>query len=262
MDTRDGRDHTGHEPAAGGDARPRAERARNLADVLRYQITVGAFGDNLLPDEQTLSRQLGASRNAVREALGLLRAEGLIERRQGVGTLIVMPKFGHGLERLAGLAEALVGFGTVTNEVRAAHRLRKPPEAIARRLTLPRDEGVIYIERLRRLDGLPLSLDSTYLTEDIGEGLLECDLAGRDVFALIEETTGHRLGSAEISVHAVNAGPDTANLLEIPTGAAVFAIERLTRLQDGRPVDLESMHIRADRLTLQATLHRAQDPAG
>jgi GntR family transcriptional regulator len=73
MDTRDGRDHTGHEPAAGGDARPRAERARNLADVLRYQITVGAFGDNLLPDEQTLSRQLGASRNAVREALGLLR---------------------------------------------------------------------------------------------------------------------------------------------------------------------------------------------
>jgi hypothetical protein len=67
-------------------------------------------------------------------------------------------------------------------------------------------------------------------------------------------------GSAEISVHAVNAGPDTASLLEVPVGAAVFAIERLTRLQDGRPVDLESMHIRADRLILQATLHRAQDP--
>jgi GntR family transcriptional regulator len=116
---------------------------------------------------------------------------------------------------------------------------------------------VIYIERLRRLGGLPLSLDSTYLTEDIGGGLLECDLAGRDVFALIEETTGHRLGSAELSVHAVNAGPDTATLLGIPAGAAVFAIERLTRLQDGRPVDLESMHIRADRLTLQATLPRA-----
>jgi GntR family transcriptional regulator len=38
----------------------------------------------------------------------------------------------------------------------------------------------------------------------------------------------------------------------------VFAIERLTRLADGRPVDLESMHIRADRLTLQATLHRSR----
>lgn len=260
MDIRDGRSHTGQEPGGGEDPRPRAERARNLADVLRNQITIGAFGDSLLPDEHTLSRQMGATRNAVREALGLLRAEGLIERRQGVGTLIVMPKFGHGLDRLAGLAEALVGFGAVTNEVRTAHRVSNPPDAISQRLALASGEGAIYIERLRRLGGIPLSLDSTYLAEDIGEGLLECDLAGRDIFALIEETTGQRLGSAEISVHAVNSGPDTASLLQIPVGAAVFAIERLTRLQDGRPVDLESMHIRADRLTLQATLRRTQDP--
>jgi GntR family transcriptional regulator len=117
-------------------SRSRAERARNVADVLRHQITAGTFGSDLLPDERTLSEQLGASRNAIREALGLLRAERLIERRQGVGTMIVMPKLGHGLDRLAGLAEALVDAGPVTNEVRAAHRVRNPPEAIVRRLEL------------------------------------------------------------------------------------------------------------------------------
>jgi GntR family transcriptional regulator len=224
--------------------------------MLRQQITAGAFADGLLPDEPTLGRQLGASRNAVREALGLLRAEGLIVRRQGVGTLVVMPKYGHGLDRLAGLAEALDGYGAVTNEVRAAHRVPAPPVAIAERLQLAAGEGAIYIERLRRSGGLPLSLDSTYLAMDIGERLLDCDLAGRDLFALIEETTGHRLGTSEVSVHAVIAGPDTASLLGIASGAAVFAIERLTRLDDGRPVDVESLHIRADRLTLHATLHR------
>jgi GntR family transcriptional regulator len=242
-------------------SRSRAERARNVADVLRHQITIGAFDNGLLPDERTLSKQLGATRNAVRQALALLRAEGLIQRRQGVGTTVVMPKLGHGLERLAGLAEALVGSGTVSNEVRAAHRVRNPPEAIVRRLGLAPGQGAVYIERLRYLGGIPLSLDSTYLTDDIGEGLLQCDLAGRDVFALIEETTGQRLGSAEISVHAVITDPDTASLLQIPPGAAVFAIERLTRLHDGRAVDAESMHIRADRLTLQATLHREPDPS-
>jgi GntR family transcriptional regulator len=261
MDTLDGPGPHDQDATDWQDLRPRAERARNLADVLRHQITVGMFSDGLLPDERTLRKQLGATRNAVREALGLLRAEGLIERRQGVGTMIVMPKFGHGLERLAGLAEALVDSGTVTNDVRAAHRVRNPPEAIVHRLELEPGQGTVYIERLRRLGGIPLSLDSTYLTDDIGQGLLDCDLAGRDVFALIEEATGHRLGSAEISVHAVNAGPDTASLLQIPVGAAVFAIERLTRLQDGRPVDAESMHIRADRLTLRATLRRTPDPS-
>ncbi len=63
--------------------------------------------------------------------------------------------------------------------------------------------------------------------------MLGGDLAGRDVFALIEETTGLLLGRADVVVHAVTADPDTAALLEIPLGAAVFAIERLTRLPDG-----------------------------
>jgi GntR family transcriptional regulator len=260
MDTLAGSAPDGDEADGWEASRSRAERARNVADVLRHQITAGTFGSDLLPDERTLSEQLGASRNAIREALGLLRAERLIERRQGVGTMIVMPKLGHGLDRLAGLAEALVDAGTVTNEVRAAHRVRNPPDAIVRRLELSPGQGAVYIERLRHLGGIPLSLDSTYLTDDIGESLLERDLAGRDIFALIEEITGQRLGSAEISVHAVIADPDTAGLLQIPGGSAVFAFERLTRLIDGRPVDAESMHIRADRLTLRATLLRGGDP--
>ena len=237
-------------------SRPRAERARHVADMLRQQITGGRFADGPLPDERTLGIQLAASRNAVREALGLLRAEGLITRRRGIGTTVVMPKYGHGLDQLAGLAEALTDHGTVTNEVRAAHVVPHPPAAVVERLELDPGAGAVCIERLRRLGGLPLSLDTTYLAPDVGEDLLGCDLAGRDLFALIEETTGCRLGQAAVSVHAVNAGPDTAALLEIAPGSAVFAVERLTRLADGRPVDVESMHIRADRLTFQATLRR------
>ncbi|MEW2506076.1 GntR family transcriptional regulator [Amycolatopsis sp. NPDC047767] len=236
-------------------SRPRAERARQIADVLRQRITAGAFDDGPLPDEHTLGTQLGATRNAVREALGLLRAEGLVERRQGVGTLVVHPKYGHGLDRLAGLAEALDGYGDVVNEVRSA-AIVTPPPAIAERLALVPGAPVVHLERLRRLGGAPLSLDTTYLTADIGVPLLDHDLAGRDLFALIEETSGRRLGRADVVVHAVTAGPDTAALLDITPGTAVFALDRLTHLDDGRPVDAETLHIRADRLTLRATLHR------
>ncbi|MFB7597463.1 GntR family transcriptional regulator [Streptomyces sp. NPDC056160] len=237
-------------------SRPRAERARQVADVLRQRITAGLFPGGLLPDERTLGAHLGASRNAVREALGLLREEGLISRRRGVGTVIETPKYGHGLDRLAGLAETLTGHGAVTNEVRAAELLTAPPAAITERLELPAGTAVVCVERLRRLNGRPLSLDTSYLPADVGRAVLAGDLAGRDVFALIEETTGRLLGRAEVAVHAVTADPDTAGLLEIPVGAAVFAIERLTRLADGRPVDAESLRIRADRMTLHATLHR------
>ncbi|MHA6630936.1 GntR family transcriptional regulator [Pseudonocardia sichuanensis] len=243
-------------PPGRGSSRPRAQRAREVADVLRHQVVGGRFADGLLPDEHSLGTQFDASRNAVREALRLLRDEGLITRRRGVGTSVVLPKYGHGLDRLAGLAETLAGHGTITNHVRSARVVTELPPAIAERLQVPPGAGAVHIERLRRLDDLPLSLDSTYLTADVGRGVLRGDLAGRDVFSLIEETAGCLLGSAEVTVHAVNADPATAELLEVPAGAAVFAIERLTRLRDGRPVDAESIRIRADRLALHATLHR------
>ncbi|MFF0461877.1 GntR family transcriptional regulator [Streptomyces mexicanus] len=227
-----------------------------MADVLRQRITAGAFPGGMLPDERLLTAQLGASRNAVREALALLRAEGLITRRRGVGTMVTMPKYGHGLDRLAGLAETLTGHGTVTNEVRAAEIVTDPPPVITERLELPAGTAVLRIERLRRLGGLPLSLDTSYLPADIGRAVAAGDLTGRDVFALIEESTGCLLGRADVTVHAVTADADTAALLEIACGAAVFAIERLTRLSDGRPVDVESLRIRADRMTLHATLRR------
>lgn len=231
-----------------------------MADVLRQQITAGRYADGMLPDEHTLAGQFGASRNAVREALGLLRREGVISRRRGVGTTVVMPKYGHGLDRLAGLAEALTGYGTVTNEVRSAEKVARLPDAIAERLELDPAAGGVYLERVRWLGGMPLSLDTSYLAADVGRGVLGGDLAGQDVFRLIEETTGVLLGRAEVAVHAITADPSTAALLEIPDHAAVFALERLTRLSDGRPVDVESIRIRADRMALTATLHRDQLP--
>ena len=230
-------------PAEWTSSRPRAQRAQQAADRLRGQIHAGVFGGGVLPDERLLAAQLGASRNAVREALGLLRDEGLIERRQGVGTTVLTPKYGHGLDRLAGLAETLSGYGTVVNTVRAARLLTPAPAAVAARLSLTDDAGVVHVERLRSLDGMPLSLDETYLARDVGEPLLDCDLAGRDLFALIEDVAKLELGGAEVIVDAVTAGPEIAELLDIATGSAVFAIQRLTRLADGRPVDVEWIHV-------------------
>ncbi len=226
--------------------------------MLRQQITAGRFDQGRLPDERSLSRQFNASRNAVREALGLLRGEGLVSRQPGVGTTVITPKYEHGLDRLAGLAEALTGYGTVSNEVRVAETVAELPAAIAERLEVAVGAGGVHLERLRWLQGVPLSLDTTYLAADVGAGVLAGDVTGRDVFTLLEESTGCPLERAEVAVHAVTADADTAALLRIPGGAAVFAIERRTRLRGGRAVDVESIRIRADRMALHTTLHRGR----
>lgn len=236
--------------------RRRADRARQVADVLRHQILTADFRTGVLPSEGQLCRDFGVSRNTVRVALGLLAAEGLVARVPGVGTTVGTGKYPHGLHRLMGLAETLHEHGEITNEVRAV-MLTRAPSVIAQRLGLPPQAEVVYIERVRRVDGVPLSLDLTYLPPDIGGPLLDADLAGTDIFVLIERIAGQPLGVADVAFEAVNADPHSAALLDVPDGAALLRIERLTHLADGRPVDLEWVRFRGDRLTMHGRLMRA-----
>lgn len=243
-----------------GSGRLRSVRAHELADRLRDEILAGAFASGSLPDEQSLVTAYGATRNAVRDALRLLVAEGLLVRRPGLGTRVAARKFAHSLDRLAGLAETLVRQGTIVNEIRVA-RWEAASATVSRRLRIDAGADVLHLERLRLLDDEPLSLDSSYIAADLGAALLREDLRTRDVFALIEEIAATPLGTAEVSVQAVNAGPDIAGVLGLEARDAVFTIERLTRLADGRPVDLETIHARGDRMAFTSVLHRSPGPA-
>ncbi|MFF3498500.1 MULTISPECIES: GntR family transcriptional regulator [unclassified Streptomyces] len=237
--------------------RLRADQARQLADLLRRQLLTGGFPAGTLPHESALATDYRASRNTVRQALDLLRAEGLVERLPGVGTVVVAQKYPHGLDRLMGLAETLHEHGQVTNEVRTMAPV-PAPAPVADRLHVPPGADVLYIERLRRLGGLPLSLDLTYIPLDIGADLLGADLENTDVFRLLEAATGQRLGHAEITLEAVSADAHSAAVLEAPRGAAVLMLERLTHLADGRPVDLEFIRFRGDRISMSGLLHRSR----
>ncbi|MCE7006261.1 GntR family transcriptional regulator [Kibdelosporangium philippinense] len=233
-----------------GRRRLRADQARLVADVIRQQILRGTY--SALPDERSLGEEFNASRNTIRDALDLLRADGLIERQPGVGTVVVGRKYAHGLDRLMGLAETLHEHGTITNEVRTATVI-DAPATVAQRLECVR---AVYIERLRMLNDLPLSLDLTYLPVDIGEPLLAEDLRNRDIFGLIEQVHGQPLGVAEIGMEAVNADPHSAMILQVPRGSALLLVERLSHFGCGRPIDLEFIRFRGDRLTIRAHVSR------
>ncbi|NUT42118.1 MAG: GntR family transcriptional regulator [Thermoactinospora sp.] len=240
------------------DRRRRADRARQVADLLRRQIIQGNFPLGQQPHEASLAREFDTSRNTVRQALDLLREEGLVERCPGVGTTVAAEKYPHGLHRLLGLAETLHEHGQVVNQVRTM-TLIEPPAPVSLRLGLAPGEQVVYLERLRSLNGLPLSLDLTYLVRDVGEPLFDADLANNDIFVLLEKIAGQPLGTADLTLEAVNADPHTAAALGAPRGAALLMVERLTHLADGRPVDLEFIRFRGDRLTMRGHLRRTPE---
>lgn len=228
--------------------------------MLRQQIHSGAYPDGL-PGDHQLAAEFSVSRNTVREALTVLKHEGLIDRGPRVGTHVAQRKYSHGLDALLGLKETFKDLGEVRNEVRAAMPVTAPP-SVARRLRLEPGEQAVFVERLRYLGDLPLSLDLTYLVPDIGNQILEHSpgnhLEKQDLFGLIEQASGRRLGSASLALEAIPADAHSAATLQVPDGAALLMLERLTSLDDGRPVDLEYIRMRGDRITMRGNLLRSR----
>lgn len=182
-----------------------------------------------------MAADFDTSRNIVRDALALLRDEGLVDRVPGAGTFVVADKAVQGLDRLRGLAETFeTGSDRVVNRVLLAEVVPATP-IVAERLELEPATPVVALERIRYLDGSPLSLDASYLTADVGAPLLELDLTGCDVFGLLEAELGLPLGSAAVSIEAVAADPTVAGLLAVRPGSPLLFLERLTYTDSGLP---------------------------
>ncbi|WDZ87158.1 GntR family transcriptional regulator [Micromonospora cathayae] len=63
---------------------------RQLAAILREQITSGAIPPGgMLPFEKRLAQEYGVGRQTVRQALDVLRTEGLVVSERGYGTRVV-----------------------------------------------------------------------------------------------------------------------------------------------------------------------------
>jgi len=69
---------------------PPKNRTGEVVERLAAEISSGRMAPGArLPTEQELTAALGVSRTVVREAVAVLRAEGLVETRQGVGAFVV-----------------------------------------------------------------------------------------------------------------------------------------------------------------------------
>lgn len=234
----------------------RVDAARRLRDVLRMTIVAGARGSLLVESE--LQAAYGASRNTVRDALDLLRGEGLIERVPGVGTFAVARKARHRFDRMQGLSEGIDHGRTRIVHKLVTRRTLAAPVAVAVELGLDAGEPAVLIERHSYIDGEPLAFGTHWLPAWLGAALAAAEL-DRELFALYE-SAGLAVRGCRTVIEAVQADAAIADLLGTAEGAALLRFERRVVLEDGRPIEFGFVRCRGDRLSLESDLVRMRAP--
>ena len=218
-----------------------------IRETLRGQIVSGTYqAHDRLPSEKELMARFGVSRITVRQALGELESEGAIYRLAGKGSYVAKPRPVQDLSRLLGLGEAMSRLGYATSNRVLGLRTLPAPADVALALALPTAASVREIRRLRHVDREPVSLDVTYVASPLGERLAREDLATRDIFAVLENDYGIALGHADLHIGSIAAEPQLAGYLNLPAGAPVLALERLTHTRAGAPLEFDRIYYRGD----------------
>jgi len=214
-----------------------------------------------LPPERTLATEFATSRTTVRQALAELVVEGRLERHQGRGTFVAKPKVVQVLQ-LTSYTEDMLSQGLApTSQVLALDTV-KADEVLGTRLAVPTGARVLHLERLRRADGEPMAVESTYLSAARFPGLRRHLARLGSLYAVLDQEYGVRLHRAEETIEAALATPREAGLLEVDTGLPLLLLSRHAFDDGGAPVEWVRSVYRSDRYKFLARLSRPTGTRG
>jgi GntR family transcriptional regulator len=220
-------------------------RYHEIADDLRRRLEAGEFAAEraaseshsvrLLPSEADLCAAYDASRITVRRALDVLREDGLIASRRGVGWYVAADPLRQTLGRLGTIEAQLAEAGIVSTRRVLEFGFIAAPARVSRVLGARR---VLEVQRLTLAEGTPFARVTVWCAEHLGRHLSLDDVEQSTFYELLDV----ELGAATQTIAAAAASKTDAALLEVAPGAPVLSCERVTHDIHGQPV-LMSEHV-------------------
>lgn len=235
---------------------------RQVAADLRQKIAAGDYAPGeQLPSERELVDTYGVSRPTVRDAVNVLRAEGLVTSEHGRGVFVRPPasiqriarsrlsRAARERNRGAFLADAAARGFTPSTSVKI--RFEQADERIAAHLAIDEGAEVTVRDRVMRADGLVVQLAVSRLPRELTRdtAIEQVDTGPGGAYARLEEA-GYRIGSYVEHVGARMPSPDEASLLQLADGVPVVTITRVAYGDDGTPLEMNDMVLAADRYEL------------
>ena len=137
------------------------EIAAKLEQELRQHYRCGDY----LPAEQQLAARFEVNRHTLRRAIDQLVEKGWVQRRQGVGVLVLMRPFDYPLNAQARFSQNLLDQGSHPTSEKLLSVLRPASGHVADALGITEGENVIHLRTLRRVNGVALCLIDHYFAD-------------------------------------------------------------------------------------------------
>lgn len=221
---------------------------KQLIQKIRNDIANGVYPvHSRIPSEQELCETYQVSRVTVRKALAELTQEGLINRHQGKGTFVGVPRICKDLKDVNSFHNACRLMGCEPG-TRVLHAQMVHTEEEDRRDLLEEGDQVVEIVRLRMADDVPVMLETNRFPAAYAY-LLDEDLSG-SLYGVLED---HGVETSQ-AIHEISmsyATPAQAKQLDVAPGDALLQLREVIYDQHHQPLHTSRQFIRGDRFTFR-----------
>ncbi len=191
-------------------------------------------GDSL-PSERELMGMYDASRDTIRKALNLLIQNGYIQKSKGRKSIVLDTKrfkmpFSN-IESFKEVAKALEETTVVTEMVYLD--CITPDERVKNALNIKGNTKVWMLQRVRRLSGEAVILDTDFLNADIVKGLTK-EIVENSLYEYLEDVCGLNISYADKIITCQSITGLDEKLMDLNSYEMVVNIESYTYLDDNQ----------------------------
>lgn len=215
-----------------------------IENQLRHEIQDEKYKHGKkLPNEVSLSKQLGISRSTLRQAINKLVTEGLLVRRKGVGTVVTNHAVTSNAQNWLSFSQEMKVMGIRVKNYELTVKLEEPDEILCHFFDIKRNSKVLKLERIRGDVDKPFVYFISYFNPRIN--LTADEDFTRPLYDILSEHDIIVKRSQE-EISAIAADEILAKKLLVKVGSPILKRKRSVYDPGGRPVEWNIGYYRAD----------------
>lgn len=215
-------------------------------------LSAGQPGD-LLPTQQEIAAEMGASMITVKRAMHELAREGLVESIRGKGTVLRHIEVTDLHAGVSSWTESISATGETPQTAWVKIDRAEPSEQAHSLLKLSQSSGIVRVRRLRMVCKQPICLLSNELPDELVPGLSKKHLDNESLYNCLSRHFQVCPVQADEEVTA-RASTDEERQELGEDCETVLVVNRRTFMANGRPMELASMVANANRYRYQVQL--------
>ncbi|MCA1443000.1 GntR family transcriptional regulator [Ensifer sp. IC4062] len=208
-----------------------------------------------LPSERELVAAYGVSRITVRQAVKDLENLGYLQTRPGKGIYVTERTPIYELEVVRSFTQTAYANNRKPGMRLLAGKIIRADAEVARPLSLPTGADVVFLERLRLLDDVPVVIQRDWFSASRAPGILDVDwtVENRSLYAEFESRYGIIPSRGQSTVSARLATETEASFLELDVPAAVLTLDQIAYDMNNRTVNVSAAAYHPTRYPLSLT---------